>query len=308
MIPFYRSEIRGEYADVIERCLYNVIPAAISFEGDRFLYVNPLEIWPPVLESDPDFASVKPVRQQWYQTACCPPNLARFLPAIGGYLYTVGDQELLLIHLYMTNHAILAWHNMPIELDMAGDYPWEDQIDITLHLPSPVQGTIALRIPSWSSRTCLSVNGQNVSADVRNGYAYLCRYWQPSDTITIVFDMTPRIMAAHPRLMADAGKVAVMRGPVLYCAEEVDSGPFLFQLRLLPEKGFESVPMIIKGRKMLALRAHGTQMQSDAPPNEALYRPYTYEEMPRDLLLIPYYAWGNRANHQPQEMRVWLMV
>ena len=299
---------KAEYADMIERCIYNCILSALSFDGTRFFYVNPLETWPPVHGTDPDFDSVKPVRQKWYKTACCPPNLARFLPTIGGYCCTITNQNLYL-HQYMAYEAKLNWQGKDIDLTMEGDYPWQGNIKIRLKIVQPLSGTIFLRIPSWC-RGCftVSVNDESWMASCIDGYLPIKRTWQSGDCISLDLDMTPTAWMAHPQVMADAGKVAIMRGPVLYCAEEMDNGNLLHQLKIMPEQGFDIEQVNICGHVMPGIMAHGVRMNAQWADTGILYSRYSRDEIPCKIHLIPYYAWGNRDQDQPREMRVWLHV
>ena len=170
-----RGQPRAEYADIIERCLYNSILSGLSFDGTRFFYVNPLETWPPVHGSDPDFTAVKPVRQRWYQTACCPTNLARFLPSVGGYLYAV-QEDRLYVHQYMSNEASFHWLGQDIGLCVEGDYPWQGNVTLRLRLQQPACGTVLLRIPGWCrGRYAVHVNSVPCTAPCEAGYLPITR-------------------------------------------------------------------------------------------------------------------------------------
>ncbi len=294
---------KGEYADVMEQALYNGVISGMSLDGTRFFYVNPLEVLPEACEKNPGYHHVKPERQKWFGCACCPPNLARLVASIGTYAYGVSEQALY-VHLYMGGEGKVSVGGADVLFTVDTAYPWDGRVTMRLN-PNRKECsfTLALRIPAWCEHFTLSVNGQSVSPNVLDGYALLDRTWRQGDTVVLDMDMPVRLMAAHPMVRQDIGKVAVARGPIVYCLEEADNGKNLHLLRLAKEPDFKAVfhPELLGG--VTAIEARGLR-QKDLREGPALYRKaeeISYDEVP--LRFIPYYTWANR---KAGEMVVWI--
>ena len=289
-------EAKGEYADVMERALYNTVLAGMQLDGKRFFYCNPLEVVPGISGKAATQRHVDPQRPAWYACACCPPNVARLLSSIGSYAYGEGEKAFF-IHLYLGG-AVKSSQGWSLSCET--DYPRQGTARFTFH--GRAEAALAFHIPSWSARTCLRVNGeeQDLGALLQDGYAYVARSYGEGDVIELSFDMAPYKVYATSRVPADTGCAAVQRGPVVYCAEGVDNGGDVLSLSLreggaLWEKPYD--PDLLGG--IVPLVAEGWQ----AKPTEELY---TRQRPPReaaDIRLVPYYTWGNRGENQ---MRVWL--
>ena len=289
-------EAKGEYADVMERALYNTVLAGMQLDGKRFFYCNPLEVVPGISGKAATQRHVDPQRPAWYACACCPPNVARLLSSIGSYAYGEGEKAFF-IHLYLGG-AVKSSQGWSLSCET--DYPRQGTARFTFH--GRAEAALAFHIPSWSARTCLRVNGeeQDLGALLQDGYAYVARSYGEGDVIELSFDMAPYKVYATSRVPADTGCAAVQRGPVVYCAEGVDNGGDVLSLSLreggaLWEKPYD--PGLLGG--IVPLVAEGWK----ARPAEELY---TRQRPPReaaDIRLVPYYTWGNREENQ---MRVWL--
>lgn len=293
-------EARGSYADVMERVLYNSILSGVAQDGKHFFYVNPLEIWPEACVKNPGKKHVKPVRQKWYGCACCPPNIARLLSSLGQYIYTINETTVY-IHLYIGSETDIEIGGEAIRLVQETNYPWDGRVALTLARVHSKEFTIALRIPGWCRNATVSVNGEKIEIEARKGYMYIYRNWKEGDSVTIKMEMPVELMTANPKVRANAGKVAIQRGPLVYCLEEEDNGDNLSALSLQTEVSMTSQyedglcggGVIINGE---ALRT------SEDEWNDHLYHTFVRNESKVMFKAVPYYLWGNR---KPGEMIVW---
>ena len=294
----------SRYTDTMERALYNGVNAGMSLDGTLYCYRNPLE-----LRGDPEDR----IRNPWYTTTCCPPNLERVLAALPGYLYGT-SRDGIYVHLY--HNSELTWHledGTPISLTQNTNYPWEGAVEIVVNPPAATDFTVYLRIPAWASVARVAVNGTPVIQLVRPGtYQAIKRRWQRGDRIRLAMPITPQLMAANPRVTEDVGKVAVQRGPLVYCLEGIDQPGVesLFDVALAPAgiiaQGFaEEYHRDLLGGVML-LRHKGV-VTTMSLSKEPLYQPAADASRRAtreiDLTFVPYYAFANR---EPTPMVVWL--
>ena len=290
---------KGQYGDVMERALYNTVLAGMAQDGRRFFYVNPLEVVPGISGEAATQRHALPQRPQWYACACCPPNVARLLTSIGSYAYTAGENALF-AHLYLegTVDSGLGW-----ALTCETGYPHGGEVRYTYHGPER-ETTLALRIPGWSRRTSLQVNGQeaDLSALTKEGYAYLNRAFREGDQITLTLDMAPQWVTASAKVPALSNRAAVQRGPLVYCAEGVDNGGQVLGLSFAREGALTQEPFdpeLLGG--VAPVTAQGWRQREPG----ALYAYGMAPLEPAQIRLVPYYAWGNRGLTQ---MRVWLPI
>jgi len=295
-------EADGHYADVMERALYNTVLGGMALDGKHFFYVNPLEVHPKTLAFNHIYDHVKPVRQRWFGCACCPPNIARVLTSLGHYIYTVRP-DALLINLYVGNDVAIPVGENTLQLRISGNYPWHEQVKIEITSPVPVTHTLALRLPDWCAEPAVSLNGQAITGEVSRGYLYLNRNWQEGDTLTLTLPMPVRRVYGNPQVRQQAGKVALQRGPLIYCLEEADNGANLHNLSLPQDSAFR----VFEGKGIFAhkmlIQAEGIGCQ--AKDTDALWQ-YDHspvERQPRTLTFIPWYSWANRGEG---EMRIWV--
>ena len=290
---------KGQYGDVMERALYNTVLAGMAQDGRRFFYVNPLEVVPDISGEAATQRHALPQRPQWYACACCPPNVSRLLTSIGSYAYTAGENALF-AHLYLegTVDSGLGW-----SLTCETGYPHGGEVRYTYHGPER-ETTLALRIPGWSRRTSLQVNGQeaDLSALTKEGYAYLNRAFREGDQITLTLDMAPQWVTASAKVPALSNRAAVQRGPLVYCAEGVDNGGQVLGLSFAREGALTQEPFdpeLLGG--VAPVTAQGWRQREPG----ALYAYGMAQQEPAQIRLVPYYAWGNRGLTQ---MRVWLPI
>ncbi len=299
-----KNEPLSVYGDVMEKCLYNSVISGMALDGKHFFYVNPLEVNPEASEKDPTKSHVKPIRPAWFGCACCPPNVARTLTSLGKYIYTVSNSTLY-IHLYLSNESNILVNNNKIYVKQETNYPWSENIKISLTAEENVNLSLAFRIPEWCNSYSIKVNGEIPEYSTCNGYAYITRTWSKSDIIEIHFEMEIHEIRANPYIKHNIGKVAIQKGPFVYCLEEVDNGKNL-HLITLPKDAeykyeFDSEMLDGVGK----IKVHGKRMIINSNWKNKLYKRNTevsvYENS--NLTFIPYYSWANRS---AGEMRVWI--
>ncbi len=287
-------ECDARYADVMERALYNGVISGVALDGRRFFYANPLASLGGAHRSD------------WFGCACCPPNVARLLASLGGYAYSAGPDQIA-VHLYLDSEARVRTAGQEIALRQVTDYPWDGRVTIRLSMAAPADLALRLRLPGWCRRPAVRVNGAAADGATRTerGYALIERRWQDGDTVELDLPMPVERVHAHPAVTADAGRVALQRGPIVYCFEGVDNPGVPLARAFLPaEAAYEAqrADGVLGG--IVVLRGRGLfEDAADFPPGEL------YREGPRaplrtaDLVAVPYCVWDNRERG---EMQVWM--
>lgn len=295
-------ELNAEYADVMERALYNGVISGMSLDGKKFFYVNPLEVWPDAAEHRHDHEHVRTTRQGWFRCACCPPNIARLLSSLEKYALSIGDAEVA-VHLYMNSQANVTIAGQNIQLAQETDYPWDGKVAISISTETPVEFALKLRIPGWCREATLKVNGEtlDLASITETGYAAISRTWQNGDLVELMLSMPVERIQANPKVRMNAGKVALQRGPLVYCLEEVDNGPCLTDICLPKDAAFSTYhdENLLGGVTVIQAEA----CRSGADWDDALYQPAQDTCRPVTLKAIPYYAWNNRGRG---EMLVWI--
>jgi len=291
----------GGTADVMERALYNGTISGVSLDGKRFFYDNLLAVHPKA----PAFRGQKPpAREPWFGCACCPPNIARLLASLGGYAYSQGPGALY-AHLYIQGRAELTVGGQTVALVQKTEYPWKETVRLTVRPERPARFTLALRIPGWCRAARLKVNGKptGLARITKRGYARLTRLWRTGDTVELRLSMPVERIEAHPSVREDCGRVALMRGPVVYCLEQIDNGPDLHDITLPAGARLQSrfEPETLGG--VVTVTATATH-RDPANWRGRLYRPTGASRKRRvRVKAVPYYAWANRG---PGEMLVWI--
>ncbi|QSO49282.1 glycoside hydrolase family 127 protein [Alicyclobacillus mengziensis] len=296
-----QTDLNGDYGDVMERALYNGILSGISMDGKKYFYVNPLEVWPTTTNHRHDMQSVKTTRQSWFGCACCPPNVARLLSSIHRYIYSY-DSEGICVHLYANSEARWKQSEQLITLSQQSEYPWDGRINLTVQMHEPAEFDIKLRIPGWSEGATTRVNGKIVSTHIESGYATVHRRWEDGDQIELLMSMRVQRVKANKDVRANAGKVALQRGPVVFCIEEVDNGTNLSDIVLKRqfEPEFHFREGFLEGLPYITVQAWRSAPKKD----EILYSPLSVDERVSTVITaIPYFSWCNR---EPGEMLVWL--
>lgn len=299
---------RARYAEEMERVLYNGIAVSTAPDGTHFFYSNPLQLRAGHDGSDED----APARRlDWYTCACCPPNLARLLAGLQGYLATT-DASGAQLHLLTPARLRVAVPGGAAALTITTGYPWDGRVEVRVAATdSSEPWTLSVRVPAWCPEVRTAVDGQLVDgAEVRDGYLRLHRVWTPGASVTVELDLTARTLVAHPRIDAVRGCVALARGPLVYCLEQADlpADVALEDVRVdaattpsavaAPDLGDRAVALRVRGRVEPA--APRRPLYGSAGPGGGRTEP---EPEPIELTAIPYYRWANRA---PGPMRVWI--
>lgn len=303
----FHLDPNSRYIDVMERALYNNVLSGVSFEGDQFFYANPLTSYPYVNPHE-HFSGITSEqhyrRQDWFFCPCCPPNVARIVASIGGYFYSK-TADRLYVHLYNPNSASFAFGDETVRIEQQTQYPWDGAIQFSVQTEKPVRFELALRIPDWCRSYTISVNGEAQSVAVENGYALIARQWQSGDSVSLVLDMPVERMTPNANIRQDAGKVALQRGPVVYCLEEVDNGPRLANVTISPEAALSaSIDAQLFGG-VGVISGEAVRVEPGAETG-VIYQPRdkaALKRTPFQFRAIPYYLWANR---EPGEMRVWI--
>lgn len=296
-----RIEPKAEYALVMERALYNCALAGMALDGKHFFYVNPLEVNPLKSLRDPGKSHVKPVRPSWLGCACCPPNLARMITSLDDYVYTI-FQDTVLINQYIDSDAKLALTAGKVEIVQRTNFPWDEQVAFEIKNNSKSQAQIGIRLPGWSAEVEISINGAPVELVSEKGYHYITVDAGASVEAKLTFSMPILRNYCNPLVSEDIGKVAISRGPFVYCLEGVDNGTELNCLRLPDdsELNYEFDSSLLSGVGVISGKGYRLQTSES---KDSLYTNSKPVEKEAKLKFIPYFAWANRGEN---EMEVWV--
>jgi DUF1680 family protein len=305
----------ARFADVIERALYNGINSGMSLDGKTYCYRNPLAYDSSAGASESAGApaagsSGNEIRNPWYDTTCCPPNLERTFASLPGYFYSTSNDGVY-VHLY--DNSKMNWHlddGTSLEIRQTTNYPWSGDVKIAVSPAEPSEFTMHVRIPGWSEESSVRVNGERVDGARPGEYLAIHRRWSANDTIELSFDMTTRLLKANPAVSEDLGRVAFQRGPIVFCMEHLDQAGHEREMnlagyaaRLDAKTASRFDESLLDG--VMILEHPGTLSRSSS--DEQLYfaaaENAKTEETPATLRLIPYYAWANRG---PSAMQVWI--
>jgi len=272
----------SKYYDVLERTLYNGLISGVSLDGGAFFYPNPLE------------SDGRHQRQPWFGCACCPSNVSRFIPSLPGYVYASEGKEVY-VNLYLSNSMTHKLEGRKVAISQQTDYPWSGEVNISIDDNKAGEFTLKLRIPGWvrgevvpsdlytfadevPTGYSVSVNGEAVEAELEDGYFCIERKWKKGDKVRLQLDMEPRFVKAHEAVEADRGRLAIERGPIVYCAEWPDNEQDVIEAEIAvgDELKVESRPDMLYGLDVIRTG---------------------------ELTLIPYYAWNHRG---AGKMIVWM--
>jgi uncharacterized protein len=282
-------DLDGTYADLLEQALYNNALAGLSHDGTQYFYDNKLE-------SDGTHQ-----RWDWHPCPCCTMNVARLVGSIAGYFYGLSDTEVA-VHLYGGADTRVPVAGGTVGLSEVSNYPWSGEIALTLDPEGTGEFTLSLRIPAWAEGATARLNGKALKVETERGYLKIRRAWAKGDRVDLSLPMPVRRVRAHPDVRQDQGRVALFRGPMLYCVEGRDVDVPVHRLRLPDDAALAGVWLgdLLGGAMVIEGVARAADM---ARWGQALYRAAPVPEADSALLAVPYYLWCNRG---PNPMQVWL--
>ncbi|MFG0330893.1 MAG: beta-L-arabinofuranosidase domain-containing protein [Phycisphaerales bacterium] len=305
-----RLHRHAKYADIVERAIYNGFLVGVSLEGDRFFYPNPL-----ATNGVTPFNHGSNERSAWFACACCPSNDVRFIPTILEYLYATDSAGNVFVNQFAAGAAEIDAAGRTVRIVQDTEYPWDGRITLRIEPDSPGEFAVNIRVPGWArgepvptdlyryldeahETPTLSVNGTTTPIAIERGYAKVEREWQSGDTITLALPMPVRRVIAHEKVEANNGRVALERGPIVYCLEAVDSESGRALNIALPddaELSIERRPEMLGG--IVTIHGVGVERFRSEGASEIVV------DQPVGITAIPYYAWNHRG---PGEMTVWL--
>ncbi len=296
----------SKYIDVLEKTLYNGFISGVGLDGKSFFYTNAMQIKNSF--SHPDMEAV---RSGWFTCSCCPTNVVRLMPSIPGYVYAQKDNDVF-VNLFINGNATLTVNNKPLQITQQNNYPWDGNLAFTLNPTAGQNFNLLVRIPGWAQNTAIpsdlysfasastakvviNINGQPVDYTIKNGYAVLSRAWKKGDVVTVNLPMEVRRVTANANIKDDIGKVAIQRGPLMYCAEWPDNNGRAANIIIPGAAAFTTTfkPSLLNGVTIL---------QSTVPVVNIDTTANTVNTALQTFTAIPYYAWANRGRG---EMMVW---
>ena len=297
----------AKYADIMEKVLYNGLISGVGLDGKSFFYSNAMQI-----KNSAAFPQTEPARAGWFDCSCCPTNLARLFPSLPGYVYGQHDQDLY-VNLFVSGTADLTVNKKRVQLVQQNNYPWDGALKFTVNPATSTDFNLLLRVPGWArgeampsnlytfatpageQKVDVKINGKSVAYTLRNGYAVLPRKWRKGDVVEMTLPMDVRRVVANPNVKDDLGKVALQRGPIIYCAEWPDNQGKASNIIVPPSASFTATyrPDLLNGVTTLTAIVPTVQIDEAAG---------TIQTVPQTLTAIPYYAWANRGKG---EMTVW---
>jgi uncharacterized protein len=291
----------AKFTDVIERALYNGINSGMSLDGTLYCYRNPLAFDPSTGDT---------IRNTWYDTTCCPPNLERTFASLPGYFYSTSSDG---IYAHLYDNSELNWHlenGTVLKVTQKTNYPWDGAVEVGVSPAQASEFTFYLRIPGWADRAEVTVNGKPATGVKAGEYFPIHRKWTEGDVVKLQLDMTARLIEANPHVVEDAGRVAIQRGPLVYCMEQMDQphGVTLADVALnLGHKSASEFHSEFRSDLLggVVVLEHLGSVYEYAGEQDALYSAYKLDP-PKSksvpLTFIPYYAWANR---EQTPMQVW---
>lgn len=300
-----RMKQESSFADAMERCVYNILPAAVAQDGMHYFYVNPLEINEEACRRSPLKTHVKAQRQAWYECACCPPNLARFFLSMPRYLYSM-EEKRLNVHLYAESEASVMLDGQNVCVKQTTRYPEDGAVVLQIACDADCTAEVSLRIPEWCSSYQAALDGIGLDEQsMENGYLVISGNWKGTHEIRLEMDMKPQWIRSNVRVRENGGKLALCRGPVVYCVEEADNGILLQDLAVSSAQAAREVLCrnVDGFGDYIALEADATRSGQADTDNRRLYFPANEERIPVKVRAVPYCLWGER---KPGEMLVWM--
>ncbi len=295
----------SKYIDLLEKTLYNGLISGIGLDGKSFFYTNAMQITNNFKHSDIEFS-----RSGWFECSCCPTNLARLIPSIPGYMYAQKDDNLY-VNLFINSSSNINIKNIPVQVSQQNNYPWDGNLAFTISPEKTNTFSLLLRIPGWAQnkavpsslyafenniaqKITIKVNGYPVAYSIQNGYAVINRTWKKNDKVEMDLPMVTKMVVANANVTDDRGKVALQRGPIMYCAEWVDNNGKTSNLIVPPNTQFaaEFKPGLLQGVTVLHAEVPAVIIENGS----------SISTKTQKFTAIPYYSWANRGKG---EMMVW---
>ncbi|HSN08441.1 MAG TPA: beta-L-arabinofuranosidase domain-containing protein, partial [Hanamia sp.] len=297
----------SKYIDVLEKILYNGLISGIGLDGKSFFYTNAMQVTNNFTHPD-----LEPERSGWFPCSCCPTNLVRLLPSVPGYIYAQnGDQ--VYVNLFISSNVNLKVQDKEVSLTQQNSYPWSGDLKFVVNPKKSFDFSMLIRIPGWAQnqaipsdlysfenssleKVSVTINGKEVSYQMQNGYAVLNRKWKKNDVIEVKLPMQVRRVVANSKVKNDMGKVALQRGPIMYCAEWVDNNGKASNIVMPANTAFKATynSGLLNGVETL---------QAEVPAVIIENKGESIITQKRKFTAIPYYAWANRGKG---EMMLWL--
>ena len=299
----------AKFTDVIERALYNGINSGMSLDGTTYCYRNPLAFDPAGESRDRHIVDGR-IRNAWYDTTCCPPNLERTFASLSGYFYSTHTDGIY-VHLY--DNSEMNWHlhdGTGLKVKQETHYPWSGDVKLTVSPSTPSEFAMFVRIPGWSVKNSVKVNGKEIEGAKAGQYLQISKQWAANDVIELSFDMRTHLLKANPAVTEDRGRVSFQRGPIVFCMEQLDqpeAGPavnfadYVVDVHGDTAEHFE--PTLLEGVMVLSHPGRVSKTATDHPLYFSASTPTALTTTTTTIKLIPYYAWANRA---PAQMQVWI--
>ncbi|GAB2864105.1 glycoside hydrolase family 127 protein [Hymenobacter ruber] len=294
----------AKYVDVMEKVLYNGLISGVGLDGKSFFYSNAMQI-----KNAMGYHDTEPARAGWFECSCCPTNLARLMPALPGYVYAQKDRDLY-VNLFVSGTTTLRIGKQSVGITQQNNYPWDGGLQFTVNPATATDFTLRLRIPGWARNQAMpsslytfatpssqvatvKINGRPVAYTLQNGYAVLARKWRKGDVVDLMLPMEVRRVLANAQVKDDLGKVALQRGPVIYCAEWKDNNGKTSNLIVPAGAAFSTAfqPALLNGVMTLTATVPAVEVEATS-----------VRTVPQAFMAIPYYAWANRGKG---EMTVW---
>lgn len=291
----------ASYMDIVERALYNSILSGIALDGKSFFYVNPLEVWPDNCIDRTSMEHVKPVRQKWFGVACCPPNIARTLASLGQYIYFT-DRDAIYMNLYIGGEAQVGLEHTMACIRTVTRFPYENTVKVQITSRDHSKIKLAFRIPGYAKSFTIYEKNKKIPYEIQKGYAVIEGSFQNTELV-IEMDIQAAYIHANPNVREDEGKVAIVKGPLVYCLEECDNGTNLKGIYADTSQQLkeEFQPDLLGG--VTTIQGTGKRICKENWDDSELYKEQQTELKPVTFTAVPYCVWCNR---KPGEMIVWL--
>ncbi len=296
----------SKYIDVLEKSLYNGLISGVGMDGKSFFYTNAMQI-----KNSFSHPAMEPERSGWFDCSCCPTNVARLIPSIPGYVYAQKDDDVY-VNLFVSSNATVNVHGKPVNIVQQNNYPWEGGLKFTVSPKSPDAFNLLIRIPGWAQNEAvpsdlysyasawdkkvpITINGQPTEYNIEKGYAVIKKKWKKGDVVEVTLPMDVRKVVANKNVKDDIGKVALQRGPLMYCAEWPDNGGKAANIIVPTNASFTSEvkPDLLNGVVVV---------HSEVPVVNVDEQAQTITTAKKTITAIPYYAWAHRGKG---EMVVW---